>query len=129
VELCAEWLAAGIAAAQLLVTRLAEVLPGARAPEDSSLPAGWADWLNADLPLPAGATPWAEALACTAAPPTVDVGADDLALLPYTSGTTGKPKGVQRDVGGYAVALATSMDYIFGGKAGETYFSTSDIGW
>ncbi|MCE4536849.1 propionate--CoA ligase [Pelomonas sp. P7] len=47
----------------------------------------------------------------------------------YTSGTTGKPKGVQRDVGGYAVALATSMDYIFGGKAGETYFSTSDIGW
>jgi len=47
----------------------------------------------------------------------------------YTSGTTGKPKGVQRDVGGYAVALATSMDYIFGGRAGETYFSTSDIGW
>ena len=47
----------------------------------------------------------------------------------YTSGTTGKPKGVQRDVGGYAVALATSMDYIFGGKPGETYFSTSDIGW
>ncbi|MFV1275747.1 AMP-binding protein, partial [Klebsiella pneumoniae] len=34
----------------------------------------------------------------------------------YTSGTTGKPKGVQRDVGGYAVALATSMDTIFGGK-------------
>ncbi len=47
----------------------------------------------------------------------------------YTSGTTGRPKGVQRDVGGYAVALATSMDWIFGGKAGETYFSTSDIGW
>ncbi|CAM4185501.1 propionate--CoA ligase [Roseateles saccharophilus] len=47
----------------------------------------------------------------------------------YTSGTTGKPKGVQRDVGGYAVALATSMDYIFGGKPGETYFSSSDIGW
>jgi len=47
----------------------------------------------------------------------------------YTSGTTGKPKGVQRDVGGYAVALAASMDWIFGGRAGETYFSTSDIGW
>jgi propionyl-CoA synthetase len=47
----------------------------------------------------------------------------------YTSGTTGKPKGVQRDVGGYAVALATSMDWIFGGRPGETYFSTSDIGW
>ncbi|TAM35254.1 MAG: propionate--CoA ligase [Burkholderiaceae bacterium] len=47
----------------------------------------------------------------------------------YTSGTTGNPKGVQRDTGGYAVALAASMKYIFGGKAGETYFSTSDIGW
>ena len=47
----------------------------------------------------------------------------------YTSGTTGKPKGVQRDTGGYAVALASSMDRIFMGKPGETYFSTSDIGW
>ncbi len=47
----------------------------------------------------------------------------------YTSGTTGKPKGVQRDTGGYAVALAASMKYIFQGFAGETMFSTSDIGW
>ena len=47
----------------------------------------------------------------------------------YTSGTTGKPKGVQRDTGGYAVALAASMETIFCGKPGETYFSTSDIGW
>ncbi|MBU6260836.1 MAG: propionate--CoA ligase [Burkholderiales bacterium] len=47
----------------------------------------------------------------------------------YTSGTTGKPKGVQRDTGGYTVALAASMKHIFGGNAGETYFSTSDIGW
>ena len=47
----------------------------------------------------------------------------------YTSGTTGKPKGVQRDTGGYAVALAASMRHIFDGRAGETYFSTSDIGW
>ncbi len=47
----------------------------------------------------------------------------------YTSGTTGKPKGVQRDTGGYAVALASSMKRIFDGRAGETYFSTSDIGW
>ncbi len=47
----------------------------------------------------------------------------------YTSGTTGKPKGVQRDTGGYAVALAASMQHIFCGNAGETYFSTSDIGW
>lgn len=47
----------------------------------------------------------------------------------YTSGTTGKPKGVQRDTGGYAVALAASMQHIFCGKPGETYFATSDIGW
>jgi propionyl-CoA synthetase len=47
----------------------------------------------------------------------------------YTSGTTGKPKGVQRDTGGYAVALASSMKEIFLGQPGETYFSTSDIGW
>lgn len=47
----------------------------------------------------------------------------------YTSGTTGKPKGVQRDTGGYAVALAASMKHIFQGNPGETYFSTSDIGW
>jgi len=47
----------------------------------------------------------------------------------YTSGTTGKPKGVQRDVGGHAVALASSMKRIFCGEAGETMFTTSDIGW
>jgi len=47
----------------------------------------------------------------------------------YTSGTTGKPKGVQRDTGGYAVALAASMKHIFLGEPGQTYFSTSDIGW
>jgi propionyl-CoA synthetase len=47
----------------------------------------------------------------------------------YTSGTTGQPKGVQRDVGGHAVALASSMEHIFCGRAGETMFTTSDIGW
>ncbi|HQD65543.1 MAG TPA: propionate--CoA ligase [Casimicrobium huifangae] len=47
----------------------------------------------------------------------------------YTSGTTGKPKGVQRDTGGYAVALTSSMKKIFGLDPGETMFCTSDIGW
>ncbi|WP_145743401.1 MULTISPECIES: propionate--CoA ligase [Variovorax] len=55
--------------------------------------------------------------------------ATDISYTIYTSGTTGKPKGVQRDVGGYAVALAASMKHIFDGRPGETYFSTSDIGW
>ncbi|MDB5923659.1 MAG: prpE [Betaproteobacteria bacterium] len=47
----------------------------------------------------------------------------------YTSGTTGRPKGVQRDTGGYAVALASSMKHIYCGVPGETMFTTSDIGW
>ncbi|MDP3253671.1 MAG: propionate--CoA ligase [Hydrogenophaga sp.] len=53
----------------------------------------------------------------------------DISYTIYTSGTTGKPKGVQRDTGGYAVALAASMKHIFMCEPGETYFSTSDIGW
>ncbi len=47
----------------------------------------------------------------------------------YTSGTTGKPKGVQRDTGGYAVALAASMPNIFATQPGDAFFCTSDIGW
>ena len=47
----------------------------------------------------------------------------------YTSGTTGKPKGVQRDTGGYTVALAASMKHIFEARPGQTFFTTSDIGW
>jgi propionyl-CoA synthetase len=54
---------------------------------------------------------------------------NEISYTLYTSGTTGKPKGVQRDVGGYAVALAASMKHIYCGNAGETYFSSSDIGW
>jgi propionyl-CoA synthetase len=49
--------------------------------------------------------------------------------LLYTSGTTGKPKGIQRDVGGYAVALALSMTTIFDLQPGQTILCTSDVGW
>ncbi|WP_427912029.1 propionate--CoA ligase [Ramlibacter sp. MMS24-I3-19] len=55
--------------------------------------------------------------------------ATEVSYTLYTSGTTGKPKGVQRDVGGYAVALAASMKHIFEGGPGQTYFCASDIGW
>jgi propionyl-CoA synthetase len=47
----------------------------------------------------------------------------------YTSGTTGTPKGVQRDTGGYAVALAASMRYLYAANPGEAMLTTSDIGW
>ncbi|MDE2156083.1 MAG: propionate--CoA ligase [Xanthomonadaceae bacterium] len=49
--------------------------------------------------------------------------------LLYTSGTTGKPKGIQRDVGGYAVAMALSIRTVFDIAPGQVMFSTSDVGW
>jgi propionyl-CoA synthetase len=47
----------------------------------------------------------------------------------YTSGTTGKPKGIVRDTGGYAVALKFSMEYIYGLKQNEVFWAASDVGW
>ena len=54
---------------------------------------------------------------------------NETSYILYTSGTTAKPKGVQRDVGGYAVALTSTINHIFGGQPGETFFCTADVGW
>ncbi|WP_280191960.1 propionate--CoA ligase [Delftia sp. PS-11] len=74
---------------------------------------------------------WASlrALHADAQLPCTWVEATDPSYTLYTSGTTGRPKGVQRDTGGYTVALAASMSLIFGAEAGQTFFCTSDIGW
>ncbi|MBN8919472.1 MAG: propionyl-CoA synthetase [Rhizobiales bacterium] len=70
-----------------------------------------------------------KALAEGRAAPCVPVAATDPLYILYTSGTTGKPKGVVRDNGGHMVALKWSMQYVYGIDPGETWWSASDVGW
>jgi fatty-acyl-CoA synthase len=77
----------------VLVTRYADALPPGGLPADQQMTPALNDWLLADPPLPAGFTRWQQALEAGLVPGPHTAGPDDLALLPYTSGTTGLPKG------------------------------------
>jgi propionyl-CoA synthetase len=72
---------------------------------------------------------WAEAAATAGFVDCVPVASTDPLYILYTSGTTGKPKGVVRDNGGHAVALKWSMSHIYGIRPGEVFWTASDFGW
>ncbi|MBB4911187.1 propionyl-CoA synthetase [Actinophytocola algeriensis] len=72
---------------------------------------------------------WDEAVAKASPAECVPVAATDPLYILYTSGTTGKPKGVVRDNGGHAVALAWSLPNIYDLHPGEVWWTASDVGW
>ncbi|MBJ7418231.1 MAG: AMP-binding protein, partial [Niveispirillum sp.] len=72
---------------------------------------------------------WDEAAATAEPAACVAVEATDPLYVLYTSGTTGQPKGVVRDTGGYAVALKWTMEHFYGVKPGEVFWAASDVGW
>ena len=72
---------------------------------------------------------WTQLVADAEPAECVEVGATDPLYILYTSGTTGRPKGVVRDNGGHAVALRWSMENIYDIHPGDVWFTASDVGW
>jgi propionyl-CoA synthetase len=84
--------------------------------------------LEAELD-PARDLEWGDAIAGAEPAPCVPVDATDPLYILYTSGTTGRPKGIVRDNGGHAVALEWSMKNVYDVEPGEVYWAASDLGW
>jgi len=84
---------------------------------------------QAAAPMGARDVDWRQALSAAEAADCVPVAAGDPLYILYTSGTTGRPKGVVRDNGGHAVALAWSMANVYDTHAGDVFWAASDVGW
>ncbi|MCD2443651.1 AMP-binding protein [Agromyces sp. SYSU K20354] len=100
---------------ETVIVRNREAVLGTAAEFDGRVGVHWSDW--------------DEELADAEAVEPVAVAATDALYVLYTSGTTGTPKGVVRDSGGYAVALAWSMKNIYNVDAGDVMWTASDVGW